>query len=113
MSPGAERLLQHAPWPGNIRELRNTLERACMLSEGRILSERELLSALGAGRPAAITPRPSRATPIEAPDKAPEPSREQIEQALQQVGGNRSAAARVLGVSRRALYRRLDHYGLR
>src|SRR6185436_5142666 len=49
IGPGAERLLQNAPWPGNVRELRNTLERACMLSEGHILSEREVLAALGGG----------------------------------------------------------------
>ena len=43
----------------------------------------------------------------------PELDRSAIEQALQQVGGNRSAAARKLGISRRALYRRLDTFGLR
>src|SRR5688572_32437879 len=41
LSPGAERLLFNAPWTGNIRELRNVIERACMLSDGRILSERD------------------------------------------------------------------------
>jgi DNA-binding NtrC family response regulator len=43
----------------------------------------------------------------------PELDRGMIERALQQVGGNRSAAARRLGISRRALYRRLDTFGLR
>ena len=43
----------------------------------------------------------------------PELDRNTIEQALQQLGGNRSAAARKLGISRRALYRRLDTFGLR
>src|SRR5205085_7764499 len=47
ISPGAERVLQNSPWRGNVRELRNTLERACMLSESHLLSERELLSAMG------------------------------------------------------------------
>lgn len=116
LSPGAERLLQKAPWPGNIRELRNVLERACMLSEGRILSERDLLSALGSRQPAthasdAVRP-PATASRSEA-TSTPELGREQVRQALQQVGGNRSAAARLLGVSRRALYRRLDAFALR
>jgi len=116
LSPGAERLLQNAPWPGNIRELRNVLERACMLSESRILSERDLLSALGSSQPAATAPgavRPPAPASQAGAASAPELGREQVEQALQQVGGNRSAAARLLGLSRRALYRRLDAFGLR
>jgi two-component system, NtrC family, response regulator HydG len=110
VSPGAERLLHDAPWPGNIRELRNVIERACMLSEGRILSERDLLAALGGARRVAPPPVLPPARDAEA---APELDRETVEHALQRVGGNRSAAARLLGISRRALYRRLDTFGLR
>jgi two-component system response regulator AtoC len=76
-----------------------------------MLSEREVLAALGGARPA-----PAAASMAETPDTgeiAPEVDRCAIEQALQQVGGNRSAAARKLGISRRALYRRLDAFGLR
>ena len=115
VSPGAERLLHNAPWSGNIRELRNVLERACMLSDGRILSEREVLAALGGGQRAAPAPtRTYSAIPAPSPPRpAPPLDRRTIEQALQQVGGNRSAAARLLGVSRRALYRRLDAFGIR
>src|SRR6185369_4892827 len=59
ISPGAERVLQNSPWPGNVRELRNTLERACMLSESHLLSERELLSAMGSSaRSHAMLPHP-------------------------------------------------------
>ena len=112
VSPGAERLLHNAPWPGNIRELRNVLERACMLSDGRILSEREVLTALGGIRrpPAAVAADQARAV-ASGPD--PDLDRQQVERALQKAGGNRSAAARLLGISRRALYRRLDAFGLR
>ena len=46
ITPAAERLLQTAPWPGNVRELRNVLERACILSDSRIVTERELGSAM-------------------------------------------------------------------
>jgi len=45
-TPAAERVLQRAAWPGNIRELRNVIERACILSDGRILSEREITTAM-------------------------------------------------------------------
>jgi two-component system response regulator HydG len=113
LSPGAERLLQNAPWSGNIRELRNVIERACILTEGRILSERELLAVLGGiARPA---PAAAAATPadLESDEIVPELDRGMVAEALQQVGGNRSAAARRLGISRRALYRRLDTFGLR
>jgi two-component system response regulator HydG len=111
LSSGAERMLHDAPWPGNIRELRNVIERACMLNEGRILGERELLAALGGTRTAAAPAAADEALPRSAP--SPGLDRRQIEQALQKVGGNRAAAARSLGVSRRALYRRLDAFGLR
>jgi transcriptional regulator with GAF, ATPase, and Fis domain len=113
LSPGAERLLHNAPWPGNVRELRNIIERACMLSDGRILSERDVLSVLGAAAPrTAAAPAPS-APPAAETDAEPSLDRRVVEQVLQQVGGNRSAAARLLGISRRALYRRLDSFGLR
>jgi DNA-binding NtrC family response regulator len=117
VSPGAERLLHNAPWPGNVRELRNVIERGCMSSEGRMLSDRDVLSALG-GEPrvaadSAVSPLADAASAAVVAAPAVEYRREQIEQALQQVGGNRSAAARLLGLSRRALYRRLDTFGLR
>ena len=113
VSPGAERLLHNAPWPGNVRELRNVIERACMLSDGRILHERELIAVLGG---AARRPAHPAAASVPARDEqkdCPELDRQTVEHALQQVGGNRSAAARILRISRRALYRRLDSFGLR
>jgi DNA-binding NtrC family response regulator len=110
VSLGAKRLLHDAPWPGNIRELRNVLERACILSEGRVLTEREVLAALGGSRlPATDVVLTARPVAVAAPSL----DRSTIERALQGVGGNMSAAAKQLGVSRRALYRRLDGLGLR
>ena len=113
ISPGAERVLQNSPWPGNVRELRNTLERACMLSESHFLSERELVSALGgSARPSLSAPRPQ---PAAAPPKPPPPDLDlvTVQNALHSAGGNKSEAARALGVSRRAFYRRLDSLGIR
>jgi two-component system response regulator HydG len=117
LSAGAERMLHDAPWPGNVRELRNVLERAVESSAGRLLTERELQIALG-GSPSlpddedhafdgAVSPFGSSLPPRSDHDRA------HLAQVLREVGGNRSAAARALGISRRALYRRLDTFGLR
>ena len=116
LTPAAERVLQNASWPGNVRELRNTLERACMLSEGRILGEREIVTALGGSpRPASEAPNDARSAPctprVHRPS-VPALTRETVEDALRAVAGNRSAAARRLGLSRRAFYRRLESFGL-
>jgi DNA-binding NtrC family response regulator len=110
VTPAAERLLQHAPWPGNIRELRNVIERACILTESRILSDRELMKAMSTSHSAAVP----AAAQADVPDLPADPNlfstaqREQIERVLEQVGGNKAAAARLLGMSRRSLYRWLD-----
>jgi len=107
MTQAAERLLFNAPWPGNIRELRNVLERACILSEAGMITERDLSSALTA-RPAVRT-----ADTDEAPDdRLSTLQRRQVERVLEETGGNKSEAARRLGISRRALYRRIDEMNL-
>jgi two-component system response regulator HydG len=112
ISPGAERVLQNSPWPGNVRELRNTLERACMLTDNQLLSERELLAAM---RSSTRAPMAVSAAPVAPPARMPSPelSREAVESALQRTHGNKSEAARVLGLSRRAFYRRLESLGIR
>ena len=108
ITSAAERLLQLASWPGNVRQLRHVIERACLMSDGRMLTERELAtvltSAKGAGASAVSRPRPVRASP----NRMSTAQREQIERVLQQVHGNKTAAAQELGMSRRSLYRWLD-----
>src|SRR5262249_31515735 len=117
LTPQAERLLLSARWEGNVRELKNVIERACMLADGTLLSERELAGAFG---PDVQTARPTG--PLARPRLAGETStgtapleaieREHILEVLRQVNGNRMAAAKVLGISRRALYRRLERHHL-
>ena len=115
----AERLLMNAPWTGNVRELRNAIERACILCEGSFFGERELSSALG---PAALRPADSQALPSQPTEKAKNgqtdfllatAERDHITRVLKSTRGNKKLAAQQLGVSRRALYRRLDRLGLR
>jgi len=115
LTPGAERLLQQARWDGNVRELKNVIERACMLTDGNLISDRELAGAFGL-ESAVGTPRARASEPAEYPESpAPldELERGHILDVLKQVNGNRMAAARLLGISRRALYRRLDRHHLK
>jgi DNA-binding NtrC family response regulator len=113
LTPGAERVLHAARWDGNIRELKNAIERACMLTDGTLVSERELAGAFGPEGPPGrgrIADTPHRA--VEPPGQLDEMERAHILDVLRQVNGNRMAAAKVLGISRRALYRRLDRHRL-
>ena len=106
VSAGAERLLMSAAWPGNVRELRNCLERACMLADEAIISEAAIQSAL---LPA--TTEPMREV-VATNDDLKSIEREHIARVLAQAGGSKAAAARRLGISRRALDRRLAFHNL-
>jgi DNA-binding NtrC family response regulator len=112
LTPGAERILAGAAWEGNVRELRNVIERACILADGDFITERELSVSMP---PAAATvpPAPAPHAPA-APDAdlLVNVEREHIQRALVRAGGNKKAAAQMLGLSRRALYRRLERLDL-
>ena len=95
----AERMLLRHPWPGNVRELRNVMQRAALLARGDIVSATDLnlqpvLSAT-------------------ANTHGDEPDRAMIERALEHNGGVLAQAAAELGLSRQALYRRLDRHGIK
>jgi len=114
LTPAGEQMLLSARWDGNVRELKNVIERACMLADGAVVSERELAGAFGP-EPAAVPQPRLPASPPRLPDvPAPldEMERGHIIEVLRQVSGNRMAAAKVLGISRRALYRRLERHGI-
>jgi two-component system response regulator AtoC len=115
LTPHAERLLLNARWDGNVRELKNVVERACMLAEGTVLSERELTGAFGPESTAPAVARTRQAEAVRSSDTTvplDAVEREHILDVLRQVNGNRMAAARLLGISRRALYRRLERHQL-
>ncbi|MFQ6311181.1 AAA-type ATPase lid domain-containing protein [Lysobacter capsici] len=100
LSEDAERaLLQHA-WPGNVRELRNTLQRAALLARGDSIGVADL------GLPAAAA-QPAIAIGGDELDRAT------IEAALERTGGVLAQAASELGLSRQALYRRLERLGIK
>ena len=108
VSSAAEQMLMTGSWLGNVRELRNVLERACMLADGRSLTERDL----GAAMPTVREPSAAAPTPAPAHDGLDGVEREHIVRVLADVKGNKQAAARRLGISRRTLYRRLERHGL-
>ncbi len=86
-------------WPGNVRELKNAIERAALLAGGQPITP-ELLNL------------PQHAAAAPAARNLDEPSREAVESALHKADGVVSRAAQSLGLSRQALYRRMERYGL-
>ena len=109
-------------WPGNVRQLKNCLERAVILSNnGRItLSElppevvrpAPVLSPAGVIQPAAVATEGATSAPIGAPGSLREVERQQILAALEQTGWHRGKTAEILGISPSTLYRRLRDYDL-
>jgi DNA-binding NtrC family response regulator len=106
LSPDALEALTRYDWPGNVRELANLLERAQILAEEHVITPDDLPDALSAGArsPAAVGGGdPRRLADVE---------RRHVADILRQEKGNKVHAARVLGVSRRALYRLIEKYHL-
>ena len=97
LTAAAEAALMRHSWPGNVRELQNCIRRACLLS-GEAAHRRRGVEPAGRARP-----RPPTRSWI-APT---------IEQALQRARGVIAHAARDLGLSRQALYRRMEKLGLK
>jgi DNA-binding NtrC family response regulator len=96
LTPEAERALARYHWPGNVRELQNAIRRACLLSR------EPAIDAAALGLPAA-----------QAQPEEPPLDRVAIEQALDRAHGVVAHAARELGLSRQALYRRMEKLGIK
>jgi DNA-binding NtrC family response regulator len=99
-------LLRHA-WPGNVRELKNTIQRAKLLATQDVITPADLGLAAA---PAAAAGGPG-ASAVNASGDV-EPDREAIEAALARAHGTIAQAAAELGLSRQALYRRMDRLGI-
>jgi DNA-binding NtrC family response regulator len=101
LTPDAERALQAYSWPGNIRELRNALERAVLLSEGHVLNRRDLyLDAQTGNEP---WPEATNLTLLEL-------EQYYITKVLQEEQGNVDRAAKRLDVPRSSLYQKIKRY---
>ncbi|GJM43582.1 MAG: sigma-54-dependent Fis family transcriptional regulator [Gemmatimonadota bacterium] len=103
LDPKARASLEGYDWPGNLRELRNVVERAVILAGSGPVTLAEI-----------HIPERRRAEPGAAPDETTLSQTEErmIREALERAGGNKSKAARLLGITRRALYGRLEKYGM-
>lgn len=103
ISAEAERVLVNACWEGNVRELRNVIERACVLADGEMITSRDLVGLSTSSPPRVLLPDDG---PLDVVQK------QHIVAVLNRVHGNKKAAAEQLGISRRKLYRYLEHHGM-
>jgi len=97
-------------WPGNIRELKNIVERMIVLSSGDLLTLEQIPEDIRRGRPQAGGTNGNAS--LQGITKITDAEKELIQKALQETRGNKSTAAEKLGISRRTLYRKLDEYKL-
>jgi two-component system response regulator HydG len=106
-----DRLLRHA-WPGNVRELMNAVERGVVLARSEWLGEDDLALTLPGGAPPTPAEIPGETALSVEGTSLEELERAAILKTLEDAGGNKSEAARRLGITRRTLHKKLKLYGL-
>lgn len=115
IAPEAMALMMAYSWPGNVRELKNCMARGVILSKGRRLTPEDLPETMrpdggeagnGPRGKALIGSLPQGGVTLRTLEM------ELIQKTLEQCGGNKSLAARHLGISRKALYEKLERYGI-
>jgi DNA-binding NtrC family response regulator len=102
ITPRAQIVLARYSWPGNIRELRSVLGSACMMAEGELIDVRDLPERIHACAAQAGNEDPNELLPLA------ELERRHVQRVLQQVGGNKVQAAKILGINRATVYRILN-----
>jgi two-component system, NtrC family, response regulator AtoC len=113
LSPGALARIGRADWRGNVRELRNVIERLVVMADAETISEQDVqleqergLGLVGGGEARAESSVISLEVALQRAE------RHALEKALRKASGNRALAARILGVSRRALFYKLREHGI-
>lgn len=110
LAPGVEEVLERYPWPGNVRQLVNALERA------KLLADDDHLIQLANLPPEITRPLPPHHfqghTNGALPEDLAELNKRHVQETLDRMGGNKARTARALGINRRSLYRLIDKYGL-
>jgi DNA-binding NtrC family response regulator len=120
LAPGEEAPLQAEveakltgySWPGNVRELRNVIERATILAGGAAIGPEHVVLPVEDGNLAGITGRTAGETLDGTGVHLDEVEGRLIREALARARGNKSQAARLLGITRRALYCRMEKHGI-
>jgi two-component system response regulator HydG len=107
LSPEALEILKNHPWPGNVRQLKNICENLLILSSGSLIEKKDLPPDIVQQAQSGRTTATSSSTvldlmPLEEAEKI------LIQKALEKTGGNKTEAARILGIGLRTLYRKLD-----
>lgn len=110
ISPKAMEALRRYDWPGNVRQLRNVIEGMVVLSLKEELTEEDLPPEIREAEP---TLPSSGGLQLQVGASLADMEKEMIRATLQETGGNRAAAARILGLGRKTLYRKLEEYGLK
>jgi DNA-binding NtrC family response regulator len=108
VSEAAMQRLSESPWPGNVRELFHVLERAAVLCGSEVIDVGDLPESLRAPGPAAVADNDD----LSLHAAVARVEKELILRALERAKGNRSAAARLLGIARPQLYAKLEEHGL-
>lgn len=115
IEPAAMKLLEEYPWPGNVRQLRNVMEKMVVLSEGGNLTSQDVPAEIRTGSAANAANLPSEvqanaATTLD--HSLADTEKAQILAVIESCHGNKSKAAEQLGISRRTLHRRLHEWGI-
>ncbi|HEX4924452.1 MAG TPA: sigma-54 dependent transcriptional regulator, partial [Bdellovibrionales bacterium] len=106
VAPEAMALLMAHPWPGNVRELENVIERAVVLCPNELISEKEVMGSALAEAKQSLEQLYSDTPTLEKLEER------YIKLIMSQVNGQKDEAAKILGVSRRTLYRKEKEYGM-
>ena len=112
VTPGVLELLENYDWPGNVRALQNAIESAMNTAKGTLLQEGDferLVLRMSARSRRALTGE----SEFNLQSNKQEVERSLIRRALQATGGNHAKAARLLGISRTVLYKKLDLYHMK
>jgi DNA-binding NtrC family response regulator len=115
VSPEVMEFLMENPWYGNVRELKNCIERGVILSKGRTLTREDLPGRTPLGPPAARNGR-EEAILGDIPEsgvKLRHMEEELIRKTMEKCQGNKSLAAKYLGISRKSLYERIERYKIK
>jgi two-component system, NtrC family, response regulator AtoC len=111
---GAHEQLSSYDWPGNIRELRNVVERACILSADDIIGEKDISFLKIKSKPETAAPQPAQETSAEGGSiqSLRDVERQHIIDALKRMNGHKGKAAKALGINPKTLYRKMKEYSI-